>query len=224
MHWSNSAARLTVLVALGVVSRLAPHPPNATALTTLARASRDHIGPWAAYMVPLGALLISDVLIGFYDWRLLAAVYVSFMLTSLYTLYVTSTTLSAVSSLTFFLITNGAVWALTPWYDQTLSGLFTAYAAGLPFLLSMFLGDVVYGRAYTWLIAVSMSGNGTWASPLSQRSISRVSFSDRTTLSSSMKFFRFPACMSLSKREILSPVPRSSSRASVAAVTSGSKT
>lgn len=48
------------------------------------------------------------------------------------------------ASLFFFLITNGAVWAFSPWYEKSIYGLFYSYELGLPFLRNMLVGDVFY--------------------------------------------------------------------------------
>ena len=47
-------------------------------------------------------------------------------------------------SVSFFLITNTAIWWLTPWYEKSLSGLLYSFELGLPFLRNMLLGDLVY--------------------------------------------------------------------------------
>ncbi len=143
----RSALIFLTLIGLGVLGRLLPHLPNATPLTALARSARDVLGPRAAYTVPLLALFVSDLAIGFYDWRLMLSVYGSFAFIALLTRLVPATRphlLSVLAPLTFFLTTNAAVWALSPWYAKTAAGLFAAYTAGLPFLGYMLLGDVFF--------------------------------------------------------------------------------
>ena len=94
------------------------------------------------------------MLVGFYDWKIMLSVYASFALISGLSLVVAkyrSVLIGGISligaSTSFFLITNGAVWAFSPWYEKSVSGLMYAYELGLPFFRNMLLGDVVYTLA-----------------------------------------------------------------------------
>jgi hypothetical protein len=48
------------------------------------------------------------------------------------------------SSVSFFVITNLAVWAFGTMYPKTVSGLMTCYAAGLPFFRRGLAGDMLF--------------------------------------------------------------------------------
>jgi hypothetical protein len=48
------------------------------------------------------------------------------------------------SSITFFVVSNFAVWASFNMYPKTLSGLMTCYAAGLPFFRRGLAGDMFF--------------------------------------------------------------------------------
>jgi hypothetical protein len=48
------------------------------------------------------------------------------------------------SSVSFFVITNFAVWAFGTMYPKTVSGLMTCYAAGLPFFRRGLAGDMLF--------------------------------------------------------------------------------
>ncbi len=48
------------------------------------------------------------------------------------------------SSVSFFVVSNLAVWACWNMYPKTLSGLMTCYAAGLPFFRRGFAGDMLF--------------------------------------------------------------------------------
>jgi len=142
---------VTCLVLVAVVIRLLPHDPNMTPITALAFVAGLYLGKKWVFILPGLALLISDILIGFYDWKIMLSVYVSFLLICLLSLVVTkyrSTLTSGLSivgaSLLFFLITNAAVWAFSPWYEKTFSGLLYSYELGLPFLRNMLIGDILY--------------------------------------------------------------------------------
>lgn len=139
------------LLLFGVMMRLLPHLPNATPITAIAFAGSFYLGRRWVIALPLLALFFSDLVIGFYDWRIMASVYGSFALIACWS-YMSRTYngpfpvfLSIVgSSLFFFLITNGAVWLYSPWYEKSIAGLLYSYELGLPFFRNMLLGDLLY--------------------------------------------------------------------------------
>lgn len=145
----HTLATVLGLIALGALGRLAPHLPNATPLTALIRASRARLGTAWSVAIPLVTLVLTDAALGFYDWRMLVSVYGSFLCIALLNSvldhsYRDSLFLGTVGSLFFFLSTNAAVWAFSPWYAHTLSGLMEAYLLGLPFFAYMVIGDLCY--------------------------------------------------------------------------------
>jgi hypothetical protein len=92
-----------------------------------------------ALAVPLAALFLADVFIGFYGW-MMPVVYGCVALTVLAgfalrgRVRVGNTIVAAVGSATgFYLITNFAVWLGGTMYPHNAAGLMAAYAAGLPF-------------------------------------------------------------------------------------------
>lgn len=131
------------------LSRLLPHPPNTTLTGSIALYTRKHFGIYG-FLVPFAGLFISDVIIGFYDWRLLISVYASFglyfvlgqFLSPMSRVETIAFTGIAASTL-FFLITNTVVWALSSWYPHNITGLFACLAAGLPFYRNMLCADVL---------------------------------------------------------------------------------
>ena len=140
-----------ILVLFGVAARLGPHIPNATPVTAIAFVSSRYVGKRWSILLPGAIVLLSDLAIGFYDWRILASVYGSFVLIGALS-WISRRQRTALSvglpvigaSLLFFLITNAAVWLFSPWYEKTLTGLFYSYTLGLPFLRNMLIGDIVY--------------------------------------------------------------------------------
>jgi hypothetical protein len=51
---------------------------------------------------------------------------------------------SLASSVSFFVVSNFAVWACWNMYPKTLAGLMTSYAAGIPFFRHTLEGDLVF--------------------------------------------------------------------------------
>jgi hypothetical protein len=89
--------------------------------------------------VPLVALFVADMFIGFYGWMMLA-VYGCVALTAVVgfalrgRVGVRNTLVAAIGSATgFYLVTNFFTWATTAMYPHTLGGLMTCYVAGWPF-------------------------------------------------------------------------------------------
>lgn len=145
-----------LLVAVGVLARLLPHPANFTPIAAIGLFGGSYLPKRWALVLPLVAMIISDAFIGFYGLGTMLAVYGSFALVGLIGLWVKQhrsagmiLTASLVSSLLFFLITNAAVW-LDPLsgYAPGLHGLLASYTAGLPFFRGTALGDLSYTTAF----------------------------------------------------------------------------
>ncbi len=160
-------SRIAVLVAmilLAALSRLVPHPPNFTPVAAVALFAAAYFpSKWAAFLVPLLALFVSDLALeattrwGIYDGWLarshgfhasMGFVYAAMALIGCLGLLLRrKKTLLTVSgavlagSILFFVVTNFAVWALTSMYPRTGAGLLTCYLAGLPFFHWTLLGD-----------------------------------------------------------------------------------
>ena len=139
-----------VLAAFAMIERFVPHMPNATPITAIAFAGSFYLGRRAAFL-PLLALAISDLTIGWYDWPVMLTVYGSVAAISLLAVAMkkyqgTLIPWAAVvsSSVFFYLTTNFAVWATSVWYPKTLAGLMMSYELGLPFLRNMMVGDLAY--------------------------------------------------------------------------------
>ena len=151
MKRSHSVSIAWALILFGVIVRLLPHAPNATPMTAIALVSSLYLGKRCSIILPLATLLLSDVIIGLYDVKIMLSVYGSFALIGCLSWInkryrsLVSIEVSAIGgSLLFFLITNGAVWLFSPWYEKTVSGLLYSYELGLPFWRNMLLGDIVY--------------------------------------------------------------------------------
>lgn len=137
-----------ILAAAG--SRLVPHPPNFTPLAAMALFGGAQFSEKRlALGVPLAALLLSDLVLGFYPgWP---AVYVSFaaivgigmgLHTRRAVLPVAGAALAA--SVLFFVVSNFGTWAAGVLYPRTWDGLTTCFVAAVPFFRNTLLGDLFY--------------------------------------------------------------------------------
>ena len=142
----------TLLVAVVVLARLLPHAPNIAPVAAVAIFAGLYLPKKWGGLVLLAAMLLSDAVLGFYDWRIMASVYGSFLITWLVVAVVirrekniaTVAVATLGGSLLFFLTTNAAVWAFGTMYPHTLSGLDLSYTMALPFFRNTLIGDVLY--------------------------------------------------------------------------------
>jgi hypothetical protein len=151
---------VAALVAFGALSRLLPHAWNTTPVTAIALFISAYIGVRYSLASVMGTMLISDIIIGFYAWPILLAVYGSFLLAAFMGILINKyktvqslfiTTIG--SSLVFFVITNWAVWQFGTMYTHSFSGLMQAYLMAIPFFKNALFGDLIYtgllfGTAY----------------------------------------------------------------------------
>ncbi|MFY9484086.1 MAG: DUF6580 family putative transport protein [Patescibacteria group bacterium] len=144
-----------LLIFLGLAARLLPHSANFTPVGAIGLFGGAQLPKRLALALPLIAVFISDLIIGFYTWQVMLSVYLGFLVYGLAGLWIrqdysikrmVAGTLGA--SVFFFLLTNAAVWAFTPLYPHTLTGLSESYLAALPFFRNSLLGDFFYTGAF----------------------------------------------------------------------------
>lgn len=159
--WNTRFAVLTGIIFAGALMRLIPHWPNFTPIAAMALFGGAYFGrKYLAFAIPLIAMLLSDLVIGFHDGMI--AVYIAFAITVSIGLLIrnrirpaTVVGASLASSVLFFLVTNFAAWLTSPLlYPATFEGLMSAYAAGLVFFndgsygISFFMNEVMGGLFY----------------------------------------------------------------------------
>lgn len=154
---------LVAMILLAAFSRIIPHMPNFSPLGIIGLFGAAHFAKkWQAFLIPVAATWISDLFINnviyvqynpsftwFYNefyWQ-----YGSYLLITLAALLIFKKVnlqrviTGAITSTTiFFLISNFGCWIGSATYPQTLGGLATCYAAGIPFLKGTLLGDLFY--------------------------------------------------------------------------------
>lgn len=140
------------MIISGVVARLLPHLPNFTPIAATALFGGVYLKKRYALIIPLAAMFISDIFIGFHS--MMPYVYGSFVLTGLIGMYLRThknvqnvSAAALVSSILFFLITNFGVWA-GGMYTRDLSGLWQSYVMAIPFFKNTLLGDLFYTGAF----------------------------------------------------------------------------
>ncbi len=138
-----------LFIAIAVVLRLIPHIPNVAPIAAMALFGGVYLNKKYALIVPLIAMFISDIFLGFH--AAMPMVYGSFFITGLIGLWLrnhksiaTVAGASLLSSTIFFLLTNFNFWYAIPLYPKTFSGMMEAYIMALPFFRNTILGDLFY--------------------------------------------------------------------------------
>jgi hypothetical protein len=138
-------------IAIAAVLRLVPHPSNFTPIGAMALFSGAYLGRRGiiAFAAPLGALFLSDLVLGFYHG--MSTVYFSVALIvvvgslSLQQISVLRVGAAAVaSSVLFFAITNFGMWLFSGFYPRNLAGLEACFVAAIPFFQNTVVGDLFY--------------------------------------------------------------------------------
>jgi hypothetical protein len=150
------------LIVFAALSRLMPHPPNFAPITALALFSGVHLRKQYTFLVPLAALLLSDLFLGFYSG--MVWVYGSFMLIAILGIWLRShrglaQTVGATifGSVLFFIVSNFGVWvASNGLYPHTATGLMECYTAAIPFFRNTIIGDGVYVTALFLLYEIGI--------------------------------------------------------------------
>lgn len=135
--------------------RLLPHAPNFTPLLAISLFSGTYLKKKWAMTVPVAAMLLSDLLIGTYQPLVMLSVYASMLAAVGIGVYLKKDKTwlkvgagSLLAPVIFFLTTNFAVWAFTPWYPPTLAGLIECYTLALPFFRNTLTSTILYSTAF----------------------------------------------------------------------------
>ena len=141
---------LLCAIAAAAALRLVPHPPNFSPIDAMALFSGAYIARrWLAFAAPLAALLLSDLILGFYPGMLFqyaAVVLITLMgMAALSRVTVPRLVVTALAgSVLFFLVSNFGVWLVSGIYPRTLAGLAGCYVAAIPFFQNTVAGDLFY--------------------------------------------------------------------------------
>ena len=130
--------------------RLVPHPPNFSPIDAMALFGGAYLGRRGiAFVAPLAALLLSDLVLGFYHG--MATVYATVALIVVIGWWVSSRrtplrigAAAIASSIVFFVITNVGMWLFSGIYPVTYAGLAACFTAAIPFFQNTVAGDLFY--------------------------------------------------------------------------------
>lgn len=150
---SSRADKLGIFLLISsiLIFRLLPHSPNFSPVASIFLFALAKKKGKTFILWPLLALLISDLILGFYAWPIMLSVYGSLTLTGLIghwlqnqTNFLNLINASLLSALIFFLITNWAVWAFGNWYSHDWTGLMYCFILAVPFFKNTLLGNLFY--------------------------------------------------------------------------------
>lgn len=151
------------LVFLAVISRWLPHPPNFSPLIGIALFAGSRFSSrWTAVGVPLIALMVSDLFLGWHNT--LPFVYGALILMALggYRWLKPAQfgwgrlgTLASGAAGFFFVVSNLAVWLVGGLYSPDLSGLVTCFVAAIPFFPATLVSGLVYSFALFALASIA---------------------------------------------------------------------
>ncbi len=132
------------------LSRLIPHPPNFTPLGAMALLAGAYFSNLRlALLIPLAAMLVSDILLGVHS----TMVYVYFSVAVIIVLsnrFIKQRSImnmlvgATLSAILFFIITNFGAWLSHDIYAKTINGLQQAYLAGIPFFRDTLLSNLMF--------------------------------------------------------------------------------
>lgn len=134
---------------LFVLIRIIPHPPNFTPILAgiifLPFIKKDLT---FSIIVPLAAMLISDFFIGMHSLMFWTYVPIALLSYLTYSMHKDSLmrigSLSVISPMVFFLISNFGVWVSSSFYTKNISGLMECYFNAIPFYTSSAISCILF--------------------------------------------------------------------------------
>ena len=145
---------LFIFTVLGVISRLAPHMPNMTAVGAIALFTGAKFGVKKSLIVLFTTMLIADSIKGLHSvmWATYGALIIGMLIgkyiaTKKQVGWIIGGTF--LFSIVFFVVTNFAVWLAPNYmYEKTISGLMQCYIMAIPFFRNALVGDLMYSGIF----------------------------------------------------------------------------
>ena len=151
INLKTAIALSAILIALGLFGRLLPHAWNMTPTAAVVLFASAYLGIRYSAAVFLITMFVADIFLGFYNWKIMLSVYLSFGLIALIGLLIkrNRTALkilggALLSSVIFFIVSNLAVWQWSGMYSHTLAGLSECFTLAIPFFKNTLAGDLLY--------------------------------------------------------------------------------
>ena len=154
---NNKFFYLLFFGAILALSRIIPHPPNFTPILASAIMAPMLIKDrWFGIAIPIVAMFISDIIIGFYSYQFViySSIFAIALVSPMRKNYTKLGIMTVGASVWFFLTTNFAEWIIWDYYPKTFEGLITCYTLAIPFfkntLIStcLFTGLLVFSIKY----------------------------------------------------------------------------
>ncbi len=159
---------LTGMVLLAAASRLLPHPPNFTPVFAMALFGGACFSrKLPAFLVPLAAMLLSDVALGFLRYGFSAVesrpvIYLCFVFTVLLGMTMRQQRsawriggMAVVAALMMYLLSNLSVFLLGSLYPMSWPGLISCYVAAIPFMQNLLLGNLCFSLLLFGILAMA---------------------------------------------------------------------
>ena len=155
-----------LLVLIVAFSRLMPHPMGFTPIGALGLFSGSYMKSKCSWLVPLAALLIGDVIMGFYHSIIMLSVYTGFAVSAFVgkillgkkRSFVRVGSAIFISSLIFYILSNASSWWI--YYPRTSDGLLLCFINGLPY----FGRDILANTFYCAILFGAYEGFQHWSS------------------------------------------------------------
>jgi len=142
-----------LLIGLGFLSRIIPHPANFTLVGGMAVWLGSRKSNKWEILVPLLSMFLADFFLGWDSFLMRAVVYTSMGIMYLLGRVWGGKNLLAASffgSLAFFVITNLGVWATSSLYGKSLLGLSQCFYLALPFWRNALAADLAFPWLFKW--------------------------------------------------------------------------
>lgn len=151
----SKLAQPLTFIAIGAISRVIPHPANFAPISAMALFGGVYLNKKQALTLPILAMILSDLFIGFDSIPMRLSVYGSFLISVFIGFWIKNhksskniVFASLFSSILFFVITNFAVWTFGSMYAKSLTGLGECYLLAIPFFRNTVLGDLFYSGSF----------------------------------------------------------------------------
>ncbi len=152
------------LILLGAVMRVLPHPANFAPVAAIGLFGGVYLDKKQALVLPLAAMIVSDVFIGFDSLNSRLIVYAALILASLLGIAIknrkniTNVVAGSVGgSVLFYFLTNLVFLYPAKMYPHTWAGQVLSYTNALPFFRNTLLGDLFYTAVFFGVYEVVMA-------------------------------------------------------------------